>query len=225
MSEEDIAQVREAYVRRREARAAHRLRCIELHMAHGYLIHSSSRRSPTGATMRYGGDPRRPHAFPLEVVRAVRAVVPKGMPLGARISGGDWMDGGLTIEDCACMGHAPEGQRPRFRLRLVRRRHAPTRARRPRRGYNVPFAEQIKRETGMATRAVGLIATAEAGRGDRRGGQGRHGGARPRHAGRSALGAGMRRQGSLAPTSRGRTQYLRAAPKLWPGATYRDTAA
>ena len=90
-------------------------------------------------------------------------------------------------------------------------------------GYNVPLAEQIKRETGIATSVVGLIATAEAGRGDRREGKadmvalGRAMLENPHWAWMAAkeLGADVARP----------NQYLRAAPKLWPGAAYRDNAA
>ena len=44
--------------------------------------------------------------FPLDVVRAVRAVVPRGVPLGARITGSDWADGGLTPDDAVTLGGA-----------------------------------------------------------------------------------------------------------------------
>ena len=91
-------------------------------------------------------------------------------------------------------------------------------------GYNVPIAEQIKRETGIATSVVGLIATPQQAEDDRRERQGRHDRARPRHAGRSALGLDGRQgawRGRRAPAM----QYLRAAPKLWPGAAYRGNAA
>jgi NADPH2 dehydrogenase len=90
-------------------------------------------------------------------------------------------------------------------------------------GYNVPIAEQIKRETGIATRAVGLIATpkqAEAiiveGKADQIA-LGRAMLEDPHWAWIAAkeLGADVARP----------KQYLRAAPKLWPGAAYRDTAA
>ena len=160
--------------------------------------------------------------FPLEVLRAVRAVVPKGLPLGARISATDWMDGGLTGDDSVIWVKAMKAEGLDFVCvssggvtAEVRTPVAP--------GYNVPLAEQIKRETGIVTRVVGLIATAKQaeaivaeGKADmvalaRAVLDDPHWGW---HAAKE-LGADVTRP----------NQYLRAAPKLWPGASYRDNAA
>ena len=68
---------------------------IELHMAHGYLVHGFM--SPLSNTRndQYGGSLENRMRFPLSIARAVRAVVPKSVPLGARITGSDWREGGL----------------------------------------------------------------------------------------------------------------------------------
>ena len=78
------------------ARGAHRLRRHRTALAHGYLLHSFL--SPVANTRNdgWGGSLEGRMRFPLDVTRAVRAVVPRGMPLGARITGSDWTEGGLT---------------------------------------------------------------------------------------------------------------------------------
>jgi NADPH2 dehydrogenase len=98
--------------------------------------------------------------FPLEVVRAVRAVVPRTIALGARITGSDWADGGLVVGDAIAFAHALKeagldyvcvssgGNISHAKIPL-----GP--------GYQVPFAAKVKAATGLATCAVGLIATPE----------------------------------------------------------------
>ena len=72
---------------------------IELHAAHGYLMHSFMSPLSNKRTDEYGGSFENRLRFPLEVARAVRAVVPRSVALGARITGSDWLDGGLTPAD------------------------------------------------------------------------------------------------------------------------------
>src|SRR5437870_2919846 len=72
---------------------------IELHMAHGYLIHSFVSPISNKRNDAYGGPREARMRFALEVASAVRAVVPRGIPLGARITGSDWMEGGLDADD------------------------------------------------------------------------------------------------------------------------------
>jgi NADPH2 dehydrogenase len=160
--------------------------------------------------------------FPLEVLRAVRAVMPQGMPLGARISSTDWMDGGLTGDDSVVWVKAMKDSGLDFVCvssggvtAEVRTPTAP--------GYNVPIAEQIKRETGIATRVVGLIATAQQAEAIVADGK----------SDMIALGRAMLEDPHwawMAATTLGAevarpNQYLRAAPKMWPGAAYRGNAA
>src|SRR5580698_513118 len=91
----DIEWVREAFV----AAAARAVRigfdAIELHGAHGYLIHSFMSPLSNRRTDDYGGSHENRMRFPLEVAAAVRTVVPRTIALGARITGSDWLDGGL----------------------------------------------------------------------------------------------------------------------------------
>jgi len=218
MSREDMDRVRDAFVS--SARRALRLGfdAIELHLAHGYLLHSFMSPISNHRTDEYNGSAEGRLRFPLEVVAAVRAVVPRSVPLGARITGSDWLDGGMTPDDAAALAKALKqagldfvcvssgGITSEVRITL-----GP--------GYQVPFAEKVRREAGIPTRAVGLIATpqqAEAivteGKADmialaRAMLDDPHWGW---HAAQ-ALGADVKRP----------PQYARAAPKLWPGAAYR----
>ena len=160
MDEADMAQVREAFVT--AARRALRIGfdSIELHMAHGYLMHSFVSPISNKRNDAYGGSLEGRMKFPLEVLRAVRAVLPKDFPLGARISCTDWMDGGLTGDDSVAWVAAMKQAGLDFVCvssgGVTAEVRTPTTP-----GYNVPIAERIKREVGIATRVVGLIVTPE----------------------------------------------------------------
>jgi 2,4-dienoyl-CoA reductase-like NADH-dependent reductase (Old Yellow Enzyme family) len=223
MDEADMAEVREAFVDAAKRALRVGFDTIELHMAHGYLLHSFVSPISNKRNDAYGGSLEGRMKFPLEVLRAVRAVVPKGMALGARISSTDWMEGGLTGDDSVAWVAAMKKEGLDFVC--VSSGGVTAEVRTPATpGYNVPIAEQIKRETGIATRAVGLIATAkqaEAIIAERKADQIALGRAMlddPHWAWMAAreLGADVARP----------NQYLRAAPKLWPGAAlYRENAA
>jgi NADPH2 dehydrogenase len=155
-AEADLTRVREAFV----ASAKRALRIgfdeIELHMAHGYLMHSFMSPFSNKRTDQYGGSFENRLRFPLSVARAVRAVVPKKIPLGARISAVDWREGGLTADDAVAIAKALKGEGIDFvdissggALADIR---TPSE-----RGYNVPIAARVKNESGIATRVVGMI--------------------------------------------------------------------
>jgi len=135
-------------------------RVVELHAAHGYLLHQFLSPLSNRRTDRYGGSFENRVRLPLEVVAAVREVWPEHLPLLVRISATDWVEGGWTPEesvefsrllrengvdlvDCSSGGLIPGVQVP----------IGP--------GYQVPFAERIRREAGVATAAVGLITEPE----------------------------------------------------------------
>jgi 2,4-dienoyl-CoA reductase-like NADH-dependent reductase (Old Yellow Enzyme family) len=127
---------------------------LELHSAHGYLLHQFL--SPLSNQRRdaYGKDRMK---FPLEVARAVREAWPRERALGARISGSDWMEGGLGPEDAAA--YARELERIGFDYVCVSSGSIVGAARiavSP--GYQVPFAESVKKQTNLRIRAVGMIA-------------------------------------------------------------------
>jgi 2,4-dienoyl-CoA reductase-like NADH-dependent reductase (Old Yellow Enzyme family) len=129
---------------------------LEVHAAHGYLLHEFLSPLSNARTDRYGGDFEARTRLPLEVVEAVRASWPAELPLSVRISASDWVDGGwslgdsiefarllgargVDLVDCSSGGLSPAQQ-----IAL-----AP--------GYQVPFSSAIRREAGIATAAVGLI--------------------------------------------------------------------
>lgn len=155
MSTADMGQVIVAF---REA-AARALTCgfdvLEVHAAHGYLLHSFLSPLSNHRTDAYGGDREGRMRFPLEVIETVRAVWPQDKPLFVRVSAVDYAEGGLTIEDtvafaralktlgvdlvdCSSGGNEPFGPQV-----------AP--------GYQVPFAAAVRKDAQIATGAVGLI--------------------------------------------------------------------
>jgi 2,4-dienoyl-CoA reductase-like NADH-dependent reductase (Old Yellow Enzyme family) len=132
---------------------------LEVHAAHGYLIHQFLSPLSNLRSDRYGGSLENRLRLCLDVVDAVRRVVPERMPIFVRISASDWTSGGWDIEqsvelcqrlrdrgvdlvDCSSGGNVPTAEIP----------VGP--------GYQVPFAERIRREVGIATGAVGLITSA-----------------------------------------------------------------
>jgi NADPH2 dehydrogenase len=219
MTLEDIERIREAFAAaaRRALRAG--FDAIEMHMAHGYLLHSFVSPLSNRRNDEYGGTLEGRMRFPLEVARAVRAAVPKGTPIGARITGTDWVDGGLTGDDAVVFAGALKAEGLDY-IDVSSGAITAEAQRAPTPGFNVPFAEQVKRETGIATRTVGLIATpkqAEAIVAEDKADMVALGRAfldDPHWGWHAALALG-------AEVARPK-QYLRAAPKMWPGAAYRD---
>src|SRR5438105_2283884 len=127
---------------------------LELHSAHGYLLHQFQSPLSNQRKDEYGRDRLK---FPLEVARAVRDSWPKERALGARITGSDWLDGGLVPEDA--VAYARELERIGFDYVCVSSGGILSHARLnlgP--GYQVPFAHQVKQATKIRVRAVGMIA-------------------------------------------------------------------
>ena len=159
-TEDDLARVREAFVSAAKRSVRIGFDAIELHIAHGYLAHSFMSPISNKRTDRYGGSFENRMRWPLEVARAVRAVVPKGLPLGARITGSDWLDGGLTPDDAvSCAKLLKESGLDYIDISsggVSAEARNPTGP-----GYNVDIAARVRREAGIATRTVGLIVTAK----------------------------------------------------------------
>jgi 2,4-dienoyl-CoA reductase-like NADH-dependent reductase (Old Yellow Enzyme family) len=129
---------------------------VEMHAAHGYLMHQFLSPISNQRSDAYGGSLENRMRFPLEVFEAVRAAWPKGKPLGVRVSATDWVDGGwdldqtvafakeLAARDCDFIDVSSGGLDPRQKIPL-----GP--------GYQLPFAEKVKQASGMATMAVGML--------------------------------------------------------------------
>ena len=94
-----LAEVKAAFCQAAERATRAGLEVIELHAAHGYLLHEFVSPLSNRRTDQYGGSLENRMRFPLEVASAVRAVTPKTVAMGARITGTDWADGGLTADD------------------------------------------------------------------------------------------------------------------------------
>ena len=129
---------------------------LELHAAHGYLIHQFLSPLSNHRTDSYGGSFENRIRLLLEIVKAVQTAWPQNLPLFVRISATDWVEGGWNIDeavklssvlkasgvdliDCSSGGLVPYAKIPW----------------KP--GYQVAFAERIKKEAGIQTSAVGLI--------------------------------------------------------------------
>jgi 2,4-dienoyl-CoA reductase-like NADH-dependent reductase (Old Yellow Enzyme family) len=131
-------------------------RVVEIHAAHGYLLHEFHSPLSNRRTDMYGGSLENRTRLTLRIAEAVRSVWPAGWPLFVRISATDWVEGGwdlsqsielskllkragVDLVDCSSGGNVPKAKIPL----------GP--------GYQVPFAEAIRREAGIATGAVGMI--------------------------------------------------------------------
>ena len=128
---------------------------IELHSAHGYLLHQflsplSNRRSD-----RWGGSLENRMRFPLEVARQVVKAVPKLM-VGARISVTDWVDGGFTVEEGVEVARAYRDAGIKY-ICCSSGGNSPLQKVPTGKGYQVHLAETVKQGAGIATRAVGMI--------------------------------------------------------------------
>ncbi|HFD16499.1 MAG TPA: NADH:flavin oxidoreductase/NADH oxidase [Rhodospirillales bacterium] len=156
MAEADMERLTEAFVAATRRAAALGFDLLELHMAHGYLLHQFLSPLSNRRTDAYGGSLENRMRFPRALFRAMRAAWPEDRPLGVRISATDWVEGGwdlpqsirfvraLLEEGCDFVDVSSGGLHPAQAMPL-----------RP--GYQVPFAEAIRRETGAVTWAVGLI--------------------------------------------------------------------
>ena len=143
---------------RRAARLG--LNGIELHGAHGYLLHQFLSPIANRRTDAYGGSLQNRMRFPLEVFDAVREAFPAGKPVWMRLSATDWVEGGWDIEGTLEMSGALRA-RGCAAIHISTGGVASTQAIKPAPGFQVPFAQQVKAQIGLPTIAVGLITEAE----------------------------------------------------------------
>lgn len=158
LSPAEVEAMRDAFVAAARRAVSAGFDVIELHGAHGYLLHQFL--SPLSNTREdaYGGSSGRAR-FPLEVARAVREAVPAAVVLGARISGSDWVTGGLGAEDVVDFARQLEAVGLDYVCvssgALVPTARIPVAP-----GFQVPFAQAVKQGTGLKVRAVGMIVDA-----------------------------------------------------------------
>jgi 2,4-dienoyl-CoA reductase-like NADH-dependent reductase (Old Yellow Enzyme family) len=129
---------------------------IEIHAAHGYLLHEFLSPLANRRTDEYGGSLENRMRLVLRVADRLRAIVPEDVPLFVRISATDWVEGGWDIEDSIVLSRelrergvdlidvSSGGMAPYARIPVGR-------------GYQVPFARRIRSEAGIRTGAVGMI--------------------------------------------------------------------
>lgn len=155
-TEADMTRVRNAFVSAAQRALRIGFDEIELHMAHGYLLHGFMSPISNKRTDEYGGSFENRMRFPLSVVQAVRSVVPVGVPLGARITGSDWREGGLTPDDAVAVAKVLKAEGLDFICvssgGVAGDIRNPTEP-----GYNVSIAARVRKEAGIPTRTVGLI--------------------------------------------------------------------
>ena len=160
LDERGVAALVEAFAAAaRRARAAG-FRALEVHCAHGYLVHQFLSPLSNRREDRYGGTFENRTRLAREVVAAVRAVWPEELPLLVRISATDWVPGGWDLEQSVELARAlgPLGVDlvDVSSGGLVATAKVPAGP-----GYQAAFAERIRREAGIATGAVGMIASPE----------------------------------------------------------------
>ncbi|TXN07190.1 NADH:flavin oxidoreductase/NADH oxidase [Methylobacterium sp. WL103] len=152
----DLKRIRDDFVATAKRAVRLGIEAFELHGAHGYLLHQFLSPLANQRTDAYGGSLENRMRFPLEVFEAVRAVVPAGHPVWMRVSATDWVEDGWDLEETVELAQrlkragspaihvSTGGVSPKQAIKL-----GP--------GYQVPYAERIRAETGLATMAVGLI--------------------------------------------------------------------
>jgi 2,4-dienoyl-CoA reductase-like NADH-dependent reductase (Old Yellow Enzyme family) len=133
---------------------------IELHSAHGYLLHQFLTPNSNKRTDQYGGSLENRMRAPLECARALREAWPRDKALGARITASDWAPGGFEAQDAGTYAKelkkfgfdyvcvSSGGAVPHQRIKVVP-------------GYQVHLAEQVRRASGLPTMAVGMIVEAQ----------------------------------------------------------------
>ncbi|MDA0240956.1 MAG: NADH:flavin oxidoreductase/NADH oxidase, partial [Proteobacteria bacterium] len=129
---------------------------VEGHFAHGYLLHQFLSPITNQRDDDYGGTPEKRLRFPLEVFDAMRAACPTHKPMGVRVSATDWIDGGWDLEATIEFGKQLVERGCDF-IVASSGGIAPQQAVVAGPGYQVPFAEAIRRETKLPTMAIGLI--------------------------------------------------------------------
>ncbi len=154
-----LNRIREAFAASARRAARLGIDALEVHCAHGYLLHQFLSPLANQRTDEYGGSRENRMRFPLEIFELVRAAFPAARPVGVRVSATDWVEGGWDVDDTVAFALelkargadwidvSSGGVSPLQKIPLEP-------------GYQVPFARAVKAATGMTTIAVGLITDA-----------------------------------------------------------------
>jgi 2,4-dienoyl-CoA reductase-like NADH-dependent reductase (Old Yellow Enzyme family) len=129
---------------------------IEVHAAHGYLLHSFLSPLSNKRTDAYGGSLENRARLLREVVAALRVTIPQRMPLVVRISAADWVPGGWTPDDSVALARLLKADGVDL-IDCSSGANVPNVKIPVGPGYQVPFAARVRREAGMPSGAVGMI--------------------------------------------------------------------
>ena len=159
MSEADIDGVIRAFgnAARRSAEAGFKV--IEVYAGHGFLVHQFLSPVANRRTDKWGGDAAGRRRFAVEVARSIRANWPDDLPLLFRLSATDWVDGGIEVEDTVETAHVLGGEGVDMidcTTGGIGGRDRPQRMKLEQ-GFQVPFAERVRRDAGIPTMAVGFL--------------------------------------------------------------------
>jgi 2,4-dienoyl-CoA reductase-like NADH-dependent reductase (Old Yellow Enzyme family) len=156
LDRDGIARIVQAFVQAARRAEAAGFDFVEIHGAHGYLIHEFLSPFSNSRTDEYGGSLENRMRLLLEVTHAVRAVLPARITIGARLSGTEWAEGGFSIDEAVVVARALKEAGVAFvcassggNFAKAQVPFAPL--------YQVHLAEKIRREAGIPTRAVGMI--------------------------------------------------------------------
>lgn len=155
-----LLRIRDGFVSSAQRAARLGIDAVEVHAAHGYLLHQFLSPLSNRRTDAYGGSLENRMRFPLEVFDAVRAAFPADRPVGIRVSATDWVEGGWDIEQTVAFAHEVKKRGAAF-IDVSSGGVSPQQKIALGPGYQVHFAERIKAETGIPAIAVGLITEAE----------------------------------------------------------------
>jgi 2,4-dienoyl-CoA reductase-like NADH-dependent reductase (Old Yellow Enzyme family) len=161
MTRADIATVIASFAS--AARRAHEagFKVLELHAAHGYLIHEFLSPLSNRRTDEYGGSLNARLRFLMEVIDGVRGEWPESLPLFVRVSATDWVEGGWQLDDTLALARALRARGDVDAMDCSSGGNDPAQAIPVHPGFQVPFADAVRRETGLLTVAIGLIHSAD----------------------------------------------------------------
>ncbi|NID14758.1 NADH:flavin oxidoreductase/NADH oxidase [Luteibacter yeojuensis] len=160
LGKDDLGRIRDAFATAARRAARLGLDFIQLHAAHGYLLHQFLSPLSNQRTDEYGGSLENRMRFPLEVFDAVRAAFPADRPVTVRVSATDWVEGGWDLAQTAAFAKALEAHGcAAIHVSTGGLHHTQRIAAGP--GYQVPFARGVKQAVSIPVVAVGLITDPE----------------------------------------------------------------
>ncbi|WP_296951158.1 NADH:flavin oxidoreductase/NADH oxidase [uncultured Massilia sp.] len=159
LDRDGLQRVKDAFVAAARRADALGLDAIEVHGAHGYLLHQFLSPLANRRDDDYGGSLENRMRFPLEVFAAIRAAVSPGMVVGMRISATDWVEGGWDVEQSVVLARALEALGCQF-LHVSSGGVSPHQQIPVAPGYQIGFAARIKQEVAMPVIGVGLVTEA-----------------------------------------------------------------